>query len=518
MLLIRGTGFGPPAIGAKALSRLKAYAAAAPPGNFIVTDMSPTGVGQWKDWKPPGDWGLPFIWSSLHVFGGNDGIKGNMNVTNGIPFEAPPFSPGPGWACYKFDPEEQKEINEKKISPEKICEQDGYSWNGGDHTRFQGCGTCNCCQKGTPYDPKTQAVGVGYTPEGLDQNPAYYEVLQEAAFKQTSEANITEWLIKRAHRRYGLPFAGTAHTAAVKNTNAAVENLNVASAWSNIGHSGYANDGGVHDPTNVGSLKPSNAEPWTGFDKDKITPTAGMCMEWKAWNSLLAAAPLVKSANAATPASQKFGDYPKTYTYDLVDIGREVLAQLTIPVARNFSAAIAGTLISSRVNHTGALYRDLLLDLDSLLATDTAFMIGPWLASARKLGGDAVDCTGTVVGDLKCDDFMEWNARSQVSTWKPTPKNGPLGSPGDYARKHWSGLVSDYYATRVDLYMKQALADAAASKPFDNGSMHSKLVRLAYEWQTAFGNTYPTEPESDPVTVSTGLIAKWGNFFHKCDM
>ena len=33
------------------------------------------------------------------------------------------------------------------------------------------------------YDPATQAVGVGYTPEGLDQNPTYYELLQEAAFK-----------------------------------------------------------------------------------------------------------------------------------------------------------------------------------------------------------------------------------------------------------------------------------------------------------------------------------------------
>ena len=66
MLLIRGTGFGPPAIGSRALSRLHAYAAAAPPGNFIVTDMSRTGAGQWgQDWH--GSWGLPFIWTSLHT-------------------------------------------------------------------------------------------------------------------------------------------------------------------------------------------------------------------------------------------------------------------------------------------------------------------------------------------------------------------------------------------------------------------------------------------------------------------
>jgi alpha-N-acetylglucosaminidase len=266
-------------------------------------------------------------------------------------------------------------------------------------------------------------------------------------------------------------------------------------------------------------MKPSMVESWTGFGKDKKTPTAGMCMEWKAWNSLLAAAPAVKSANAATPASQKFGDYPKTFTYDLVDIGREVLAQLTIPVALNFSAAIeSGTLHAGRVNRTGALYGDLLRDLDKLLATDTAFMLGPWLASARKLGGDATDCTDTVVGNLKCDDFMEWNARCQVTTWQPTKKEGPLGSPADYARKHWSGLVSDYYAARVDLHTKQALANAAEGKPFNKGAMQPKLVKLAYEWQTAFGSSYPVEPESDPVTVSAVLTAKWGGFFAACDM
>ena len=52
--------------------------------------------------------------------GGNLGIKGNISKINAIPFEAPPLAAAP---------------------------------------------------KG--YDPRTQAVGVGYTPEGLDQNSAY---------------------------------------------------------------------------------------------------------------------------------------------------------------------------------------------------------------------------------------------------------------------------------------------------------------------------------------------------------
>ena len=74
MLLIRGAGFGPPngpMRGDLALSRLKAYATAAPPGNFIVTDMDRTGAGQWDKWH--GDWGLPFIWTSVRARPGRSG-------------------------------------------------------------------------------------------------------------------------------------------------------------------------------------------------------------------------------------------------------------------------------------------------------------------------------------------------------------------------------------------------------------------------------------------------------------
>ena len=52
------------------------------------------------------------------------GIKGNLSAINGIPFQAPPLAAVPA-----------------------------------------------------KYDPKTQAVGVGYTPEGLDQNTAYCKLL-----------------------------------------------------------------------------------------------------------------------------------------------------------------------------------------------------------------------------------------------------------------------------------------------------------------------------------------------------
>eukprot|EP01050_Picozoa_sp_SAG11_P009784 SAG11_NODE_945_length_6430_cov_8.027800_1_plen_178_part_00 len=169
------------------------------------------------------------------------------------------------------------------------------------------------------------------------------------------------------------------------------------------------------------------------------------------------------------------------------------------------------------MNRTGTLYQELLLDLDQLLATDGAFLLGPWLDRARRLGGDATDCTGTIVGDLHCADFMEWNARSQLTTWKPTPKNGPLGHPNDYAKKHWSGLIAGYYVPRVRLYTQDAMASIAArGQNLSSDTLNAELVKLAYEWQTSFGNGYPMEPVGESVGVSTVLISKWRRFFSTC--
>ena len=181
-------GMSPPRAGlAEALSRLHGFSSAAPEGNFILLDMSHNagtkkytadgsdGGGMWRDpWKGK----QPYLKLStefqqlielhgsfrklgdpLHLdclagesslqpttvscccccsgkriskrialsastavggqdYGGDQGIKGNMSEINTIPFDAPPFATVPAG-----------------------------------------------------HNPKTQAIGVGYTPEGLDQNP-----------------------------------------------------------------------------------------------------------------------------------------------------------------------------------------------------------------------------------------------------------------------------------------------------------------------------------------------------------
>ena len=437
-LHVRGSGMSPPS--PTTLSRLHGFSTAAPPGQFILLDMDQQGRGQWKTWQ--GRWGIPFIWTALPDFGGNMGMKGNISEINAIPFGAPPLSPSP------FP---------------------------------QG-------------SPATQAIGVGYTPEGLDQNTAYYELLQEAAFKGAPEPDVTEWLVRRAHRRYGLQSR---------------HNADVAAAWAALGKSGYALDAPVHDGTGVGLMPARGFPDWQGFDT-RGAPRPALCLEWEAWTRLLAA------------ASQVADPKPETYTYDLVDAAREVMSQLTIPASLAFHNALKGSRLQPQhLRETAAAYQGVLTDLDKLLATDAAFLLGPWLEMARRLGTGANDCNSTAVGDLDCRDFMEWNARAQLTTWHPVrPWELTLTAsntgPNDYARKQWAGLISSYYVPRVGTYLDQGLLDAEAGRALDAQALDRKLAAMALKWQTDFGNVGALRPVGDAVRVAQEMHTKYAHRFATC--
>jgi hypothetical protein len=127
---------------------------------------------------------------------------------------------------------------------------------------------------------------------------------------------------------------------------------------------------------------------------------------------------------------------------------------------------------------------DLLTDADTLLKTDSAFLLGPWLASAVQWGGNNTDCTalGYEEAVKDCDGFYEWNARVQLTTWNPTPKTATKipGGPIDYASKHWSGLIRDYYGARATLLQSHAYTSATAGKAIVQADVDLLLAQHAY--------------------------------------
>jgi|EP01046_Picozoa_sp_COSAG06_P039917 hypothetical protein len=248
------------------------------------------------------------------------------------------------------------------------------------------------------------------------QNPVYYEFMLERNFATKPVADITKHIVERSHRRYNLD----------------TELPAVTEAWTLLVNSSYAQDLSVQDGTGVPHL--GNAESWA-FEADKHTPSAVMCQVYTAWSKLIDASATIKTA--------------EPFRYDLVNTGREVLAQLAGPAGKNFTAAIGGeALDAAAVKKTGEFYAQVLTDVDELVATDTAFQIGPWIEMAKafaNMNGTAgvEDCTEGVGADkwptiTSCVKFYEWNARTQLTTWNPTPKGGAIPSgPVDYASKHW---------------------------------------------------------------------------------
>lgn len=164
---------------------------------------------------------------------------------------------------------------------------------------------------------------------------------------------------------------------------------------------------------------------------------------------------------------------------------------------------------------------DLLLDLDELVGTDSAFQVGGWIAQSKKLANEqgGADCMAkNFAEEIKsCEHFYEWNARVQITTWDPTPAGA--AKPGketvDYASKHWSGLIRDYYAKRVKITAHQAELDNAAGRPLDGAALNRGLAKLAYEWTVA-QNVYPVEGVGDPLTVSKKMHSKYKGHFSSC--
>jgi alpha-N-acetylglucosaminidase len=360
-------------------------------------------------------------------------------------------------------------------------------------------------------------IGIGATPEGIDQNPIYYEFLYEQGFRQQPIANLTSHIIQMNYKRYGLTEEIDVKPDVKRD---------VSKAWGYLMESSYAQDFSVQDQTGVAHLNPHEGA--SLFDTDRRTPKRDLCGVFNAWVHLVQAAEKIRAQTI--PATAPF-------LFDLVNVGREVLAQLTTPVALNFSSARDGLMDRAELIRTGGMYIELLVDLARLLGTNEAFHLKPWLQSARRLseaGGTAIhyDCFSSILSnasdqyDGDCRRFYEWNAKCQITTWNPTSSAAgrvPEG-PIDYASKHWSALISEYYAERARILLVQALRDQGSGASLNGTVVERRFARHAFEWSTSTTNTEPgngsprsrTESLRVALEVSKELLGKYAYWFESC--
>eukprot|EP00980_Cylindrotheca_fusiformis_P012012 scaffold2844_cov123-Cylindrotheca_fusiformis.AAC.5 len=421
---------------------LKGIIDAVPKEHFVIMDMSNTGLGEWTKFNNASFWGAPFVWTTLNNYGGTHGIKGDIRRLNPFPFE---------------------------------------------------------------ITPTTSITGIGATPEGINQNPAYYEFLFESTFRDSPVDNLEEYLVNRSLKRYGLlPREGSDRASAVLNL--------LAESWTLLMNSLYSNDFSTQDLTGMGHLKP---RPPGLFEDDRRTPKPIMCQVFQAWEKTILA--IEESASAAPDIYKTLKEDNEPFRYDLVNLGREVLAQLSTPAALNFTDA-TNQPDNSALIFSGEIYINILKDADKLVGTDKGFLLGPWLQSARGWGKNQTnDCYSEILESSDCADFYEWNARCQVTTWNPTSKDSPSvpGGPIDYATKQWNGLIKDYYVRRAEILLGQALKDQIAGQPLNQTVVDRLFAMHAYSWTTST-NPYPQVETGDAFEVSIEMYEKYKGWFSSC--
>ena len=205
---------------------------------------------------------------------------------------------------------------------------------------------------------------------------------------------------------------------------------------------------------------------------------------------------------------QECGDHlSDAFVFDLVDVGREYLS--VVPCMKWYNA-LAAASTPAAVHAANASMAEFMSDLDRLLGASAGFLLGQWIGDARR-----------IAATHEAADFLEWNARAQVTSWFPasTPAacNGTATATNplyDYGNKAWSGLVKGYYDKRYQIYAQSKIcridptAVTVEGLTCEGFNYVGQLVKLACDFQHLTGPV-PTMATGNALAISEELWTKY---------
>ncbi|PST83805.1 alpha-N-acetylglucosaminidase [Pedobacter yulinensis] len=303
------------------------------------------------------------------------------------------------------------------------------------------------------HDPnRGRLSGIGLVPEGIEQNPVIYSLMLEHVWNDRP-IDVKKWLVDYTRSRYGKRHPET------------------EKAWSVLHKTVYAQEGSYET---IISGRPTH-EPdagWTitalPYDADKLLP---------AWTHLL---------NAADAFKQVDG-----YQYDLVNVGRQVMANYATALQRQFAKDFKQKNLAAYKQRTAA-FMTLIADMDKLMATRPDFLLGKWLNDAKKWATNE-----------KESRLYEMNARDLVTLW-----GGKDASLHEYANKQWSGLFNGFYGKRWQQFFAATTAALAQRKSFDQEAFEERIKDWEWNWVNG-REQYADKPAGDPVAVSREMYKKY---------
>ena len=296
-------------------------------------------------------------------------------------------------------------------------------------------------------------LGVGITPEGINQNYVVYEYALEKAWHH-HENNPKKWLKLYAQARYGF------------------ESRDIEQAWMLLLKSvyAYAGDVTIHGKYTICRRPSLKIQPLKWYDEKLVK---------KALKSFIA----VTLNDTLT--------FNEMFRHDLIDLSRQFMQNqgdsLYLQIVDAYKKKNIFDLMKLRASFNG-----LLQDLDFLLGSHQDFMLGRFLESAKAVASN--------------DDerkIFEYNARNQITIW------GPSAQINDYATKQWNGIVGDYYLPRWKFFFAVLIKSVQEKTSFNQKRFQEdvfKLVELPFNFDN---KSYPTTPKGNPVELARKMFKTW---------
>lgn len=147
---------------------------------------------------------------------------------------------------------------------------------------------------------------------------------------------------------------------------------------------------------------------------------------------------------------------------DIITVGRQWMGNYFLELKNKFDKAYHAKNKADLQKYILKM-QDLLTDIDKLTSFHPFTSIHHWLNKAREYSENVV-----------LADYYELNARNLITTWG--------GSLNDYASRTWSGLVSNYYTYRWNLYFDAVIDAIEHNKSFDQGQLDRQIKTFEDSW------------------------------------
>lgn len=307
---------------------------------------------------------------------------------------------------------------------------------------------------------KGRMEGLGMTMEGLGTNPIVPDFVMDQVWRD-EVPDVTAWTRDYVARRYG-GFNASAWSG---------WQLLLSTAFRSAAQTG-----------NFLAERPQFYLKGRAYRSEPIAPYDNAILA-RALDSLIAAAPALGESDA--------------WQYDVVNLARQVLGQRGLPLVNRVQAAYEAKDREALLVAEGQV-TSLLRDLDRLVGTRPEFLLGRWIADARRWGTSDAERR-----------LYEWNARNLITLWGTKCTEGENDDLNLYAYKEWQGMFTSYSLPRWETFFLQINASLERGTAFDREAFAAASCEWEQRWPRDTMPAFSTEPTGDPVATVRELVRKW---------